>query len=182
MVMKEMENVTKLHIQSKSTGWELFEGSSTKEASEPLYIAQKSTECDDDDCCIRFTDRNATLFARSSMPKMLALRDNHIRLILNDREYELCKEVWWKTQRNFVSCEGIHCAVLRVVRGFLQIVNVDNNHVLATFTYSHWSKKKLGVIRLYSAENLTDSDKVLFTLVLSIMAKLERQRQLEIVI
>ncbi|TIA89534.1 hypothetical protein E3P99_02000 [Wallemia hederae] len=181
MVMKEMENVTKLHMQSKNGGWELYEGSSTKEAQEPLYIAEKG-DSDDDNCCIKFTDRSSTVIARSSMPKMLAKRDSHITLFLGTENYTLNKQAWWKTQRNFTSCDGIDCSVIRVVRGFLQIVNSLNNHVLATFTYSHWSKKKLGVIRLYSAENLSDADKVLFTLVLSIMAKLERQRQLEVVL
>ncbi|TIA75592.1 hypothetical protein E3P91_00342 [Wallemia ichthyophaga] len=157
-----MENVAKMNVQSTSTGWMLYEGASTKDATEPLYIAEKSPECDDDDCCISFTDRQSKLFARSSMPKMLAWRDSDVKLIIHDRAYSLSKLRWWKTQRNF-------------------IVNSHNNHVLATFTYSHWSRKKLGIIRLYSAENTSDRDKVLFALILSIMAKVEHQRQLEVV-
>ena len=71
-------------------------------------------------------------------------------------------------------------AIRREVRGYLQIINLNNNHVLATFTYSHWSVNKIGVIRLFSTECVTDDDKLLFTVVLILMAKLEKQRQLEI--
>ncbi|TIB81308.1 hypothetical protein E3Q22_01209 [Wallemia mellicola] len=148
------EGVTKLHMQVKPNGWELYEGSSTRNSDRPVYTAQR------DDDGVVFLNNNMETIGRSNIPKATAWRDKNINLTLNDRSYELCKPSWWRTCR------------------FLQIVNTDNNHVLATFTYSQWSKRKLGVIRHYSTENPSDNDRQLFTIILSIVAKVDSQRQL----
>lgn len=166
------EGVTKLHMQVKPNGWELYEGSSTRNSDRPVYTAQR------DDDGVVFLNNNMETIGRSNIPKATAWRDKNINLTLNDRSYELCKPSWWRTCRRFVSYEGIQCASIRVVKGFLQIVNTNNNHVLATFTYSQWSKRKLGVIRHYSTENPSDNDRQLFTIILSIVAKVDSQRQL----